>query len=58
MPLTFFADQRVPGSIVELLKSSGNTVIILKDHIPPASKDNEVIQKYSPAAGLKRQNKN
>ena len=45
MPLKFFADQCVPGTIIELLKKSGNEVLVLKDFIPPVSKDNIVIAK-------------
>jgi len=45
MPLKFFADQCVPKSIIELLQKAGNEVLILKDYIPPTSKDNDVIAK-------------
>ena len=45
MLLKFFADQCVPRSIIELLKKSGNEVLILEDYIPPVSKDNIVIAK-------------
>lgn len=45
MSLRFFADQCVPRSVVEALRTAGHKVYILKEHMPPDSDDTLVIAK-------------
>lgn len=45
MGLRFFADQCIPFAVVEMLRGANHEVLILKDHIPPASTDPVVIAK-------------
>jgi predicted nuclease of predicted toxin-antitoxin system len=45
MSLRFFADHCVPALIVRLLRDEGHEVFVIKEHIPPDSKDPTVIAK-------------
>jgi predicted nuclease of predicted toxin-antitoxin system len=44
-PLKLFADQCVPGSVIQTLRNAGCEVFVLKDHIPTDSADPVVISK-------------
>jgi predicted nuclease of predicted toxin-antitoxin system len=45
MSLRFFADHCVPALVVRLLRDEGHEVFVIKEHIPPDSKDPTVIAK-------------
>lgn len=45
MSLRFFADHCVPTSVIRLLRDEGHEVFVIKEHIPPDSKDPTVIAK-------------
>jgi predicted nuclease of predicted toxin-antitoxin system len=45
MSLRFFADHCVPALVIRLLRDEGHEVFVIKDHIPPDSKDPTVIAK-------------
>ena len=43
MGLRFFADQCVPGPVIDALRAAGHQVLRLREHIPPDSPDPAVI---------------
>jgi predicted nuclease of predicted toxin-antitoxin system len=45
MRLRFFADHCVPALVVGLLRDADHEVFVIKEHIPPDSKDSMVIAK-------------
>ncbi len=45
MSLRFFADHCVPALVIRLLRNEGHEVFVIKEHIPPDSKDPTVIAK-------------
>jgi predicted nuclease of predicted toxin-antitoxin system len=45
MSLRFFADHCVPALVIRLLRDEGHEVFVIKDHIPPDSRDPTVIAK-------------
>ena len=45
MSLRFFADHCVPALVIRLLRDDGHEVFVIKEHIPPDSKDPTVIAK-------------
>jgi len=45
MSLRFFADHCVPALVIRLLRDDDHEVFVIKEHIPPDSKDPTVIAK-------------
>lgn len=45
MTLRFFADHCVPALVIRLLRDNAHEVFVLKEHMPPVSKDTAVIAK-------------
>ncbi len=45
MSLRFFADHCVPAVVTRLLRDDNHEVLVIKEHIPPDSKDQTVIAK-------------
>jgi uncharacterized protein DUF5615 len=45
MRLRFFADHCVPALVIRLLRDDDHEVFVIKEHIPPDSKDPTVIAK-------------
>lgn len=45
MGLRFFADHCVPALVIRLLRDDDNDVFVIKEHIPPDSRDPAVIAK-------------
>ena len=45
MSLRFFSDHCVPAVVIRLLRDDNHEVLVIKEHIPPDSKDQTVIAK-------------
>jgi predicted nuclease of predicted toxin-antitoxin system len=52
MAIKFFADQCVPGSVMESLRDAGHEVLRLRDYIRPDSSDPVVIAKAQELGAL------